>query len=1094
MKLSKTRSLVLSAIVLVAVAVPPIAHAFEVSGAFFYEDRLYNGHGFTGTVQNLPIRHATVEIVDAATTLPLATGYTGTDGSFAIEVDGQTLPVSFYARCLTDGGDIYYITVVDAPQRDLMGGWVPPNPPIHAITSDTVLLHDPMLDYDLGSYLVQDTDGTGVAQAFNIFDNVVDFFDWVALPGNLGHLPEAENYVSLSWGPLNPNTGSNYTINTIMLSSPGTGSDTDGWADTVILHETGHWFDDNYSRSDNPGGAHFLGDNDANVLLAYGEGAATYHCAKVREFRALSRGIDNLVSLYADLTIPPPVGTPGGLSFSYDFETGVFGNTGAPIGQIGSANETNVTSALWDLLDGPGTPDATPGFDDDPVEVADSYAWAIEVDYLPSVPPSNPITVEDYWQGWFALNGPGFMQSGLETIFVTLARMPFLEDGFEDDGTPALAGSIVPMAHVVSPGGGVVINEIELGPLDAVELYNAGESAADLTGWQIEVYQNDIAPGDPPTIYTFTGGTLLPGETITLHEAGSPLDNGPYHVYAGDQQTFNAPWNTGIDGAVEVRDNLGTPLDFVKWRAADGTENSTPVPAGLTFTGLLNTPPAPQTLARDISGTDTDSASDFSGHYGSLGSVNHPAPQYHTLFDVGDQDVIAFDAVAGTRYGFETKGPFSKSDPRIELLSSSGATLGSNDDIQGSVRDARLDFYASESGTFYVRVTHVGTQTDYAEYQLLAFERPPSEALIAPGGLSAEAANHTHISDPVTLQWVNASAYDAVRVYRDGSMLAELPGSASSYLDSADRGFYQYGVSGVLGGSETAQAVAYEYAGPVVCYSADDFESGTAGLWIHEESAPASSWDVTPFAQTGAWAFTDSPLGVPYRGCPAGESGCTVNAIAEFGVPAILQPGATLEWDHICITEAEYDYGIVEITDDDGITWVEIARYDQTHDPGWEDNVADPTDWRHESLDLSDFAGSEVRIRFRLESDTNLEFEGWFVDNLLLGTGTGCVAADVEDFVAAGVLQMFPPRPNPIHGNASVLYVLPENQDRVDLILYDVAGRVVRYERFGAQPLGPHAWTWDGTNREGAPVASGVYFARLQAGKESVSIKMMKLD
>jgi hypothetical protein len=93
------------------------------------------------------------------------------------------------------------------------------------------------------------------------------------------------------------------------------------------MHETGHWFDDVFSQTDNPGGAHFIGDNNANILLAYGEGAATYHCAKVREWRALTHGTDQLVSLYADLQIPPDVGTPGGLSFSYDFETGNFGDT-----------------------------------------------------------------------------------------------------------------------------------------------------------------------------------------------------------------------------------------------------------------------------------------------------------------------------------------------------------------------------------------------------------------------------------------------------------------------------------------------------------------------------------------------------------------------------------------------------------------------------------------------------------------------------------------------------------------------------------------------------------------------------------------------
>ncbi|MEO5616557.1 MAG: lamin tail domain-containing protein [Candidatus Eisenbacteria bacterium] len=686
------------AILALILALPSAAHAFTVSGRFLYEDRIWNGNGYTGTVQNLPIRRAQVEIVNVATTLVLASGVTDGNGNYSIDVTGQAVPVSFYARCLTDGRPNYQIWVVDAPNRDLMGGWVPPNAPVHAITTGNVLLHNPASPYSFGDYLIQDTDGTGVAQAFNIFDCAVDFFDWISQPGVLGRLPNASEYVTYSWGPMNSNEGSNYTRNTILLASPGQGNDTDAWSDTVILHETGHWYDDNFSRSDNPGGPHFIGDNDANIKLAYGEGTATYHCAKVRERRALVHGSDNLVSLYGDLMIPPPVGTSGGLSFSYDFETGNFGNDGRPIGQIGSANETNVTSALWDLMDGPGTPDATPGTDDDLVEVDDSYAWAIENSYLPSIPSGNTVTVEDYWQGWFALNGAGFMRSGLENIFVTLAKMPFIADGLEPDGTLATAGTITPMAHTVSGTGKVVINELHLGALDAIELYNSDDTPVDLTGWKIEVFANGLAPQDSINTYVFPTFTLNPGEVVVVHEAGTPIvDDGPVHLFAGNQQNFNAAWNSGLDGACLLRDAANTPVDFVKWRDAGGENNHTAVPAGLTYTGLLDTPPAPNTMARDISGTDTDAAADFSGHYGSLGSANHPSPQYHTLFDTGDQDVIGFLAVAGTRYGFETKGPYSKSDPRIELLDASGAVIGSNDNYQSNIRDARLDYLAGSS-------------------------------------------------------------------------------------------------------------------------------------------------------------------------------------------------------------------------------------------------------------------------------------------------------------------------------------------------------------------------------------------------------------
>ena len=1071
---------------------PGAANAFTVSGRFEYEDRVWNGNGYTGTVQNLPIRRARVEIVSVAGLTVIGTGTTDAAGDYSVSVTGQTLPVSFYARCLTDGRPFYHTFVVDAVERDRLGGWVPPNAPVHAISTDPVLAHDPLQNHSFGTYRIQDTDGTGVAQAFNIFDCAVDYFDWLNQPGMLGRLPNASEYVTFSWGPSNANEGSNYTAQTILLASPGQGNDTDGWSDTVILHEAGHWLDDVFSQSDNPGGAHFIGDNNANVLLAYGEGAATFHCAKVREFRALANGNDNLVSLYADLAIPPDVGTPGGLSFSYDFETGNFADDGTPIGQRGSANETNVTSALWDLIDGPATPDATPGVDDDSVDETSQVAWAIETTWLKgTLPASESVTVEDYYQGWFALNGASFHKPGVDEIFVTLAKMPFYEDGFEADNSVASAGSIQPVAHALG-GTHVVINEIDSGPLDAIELYNGTAVAVDLTGWKIQVFANATAPQESLNVYTFPAFTLQPGAVVAVHEKGTPaVDDGPVHLYAGDQQVFNAAWNHDVDGACVLLDAAGTPVDFVRWRDDLGTESSTPVPPGLAWSGSVDMPAAPSTLARDISGTDTDAASDFSAHGGSIGSANHPAPQNHTVYGVGDLDVIGVSAAAGTRYGFEARGFYSASDPRLELLDGAGNVIGSNGDVQGSVRDARLEFLAPATGTYYLRVSHEGGDTDWAAYDLMAFQRPPTNTLLAPAGITAAADNGTDTADEIVLRWANSSVYDSVRLYRDGSLIAQLGGGVITYTDQANRGLYQYQVSGVRAGVETARASDYTFAGVLSCYASDDFESGNALMWARPESQPGSRWDVTPFAEAGLFGFTDSPSGV-YRGCPTGPSGCRENSIAEFGLPAKLRAHSTLEWDQICITEATYDFCIVEISADDGATWTELARYDQAADPRWEDFVAEPGDWRHESISLEGYSNQEVVVRFRLESDTNLEFDGWYVDNVTIAD-PGCLTVSVGGGALPRAVLFLPPAPNPVRSSARLSFALPSREERVDVGIYDVSGRVVRFERLGARDPGFHSWTWNGLDGQGRPVASGAYFVRLNAGSRSLTQKLLKL-
>jgi len=1092
------RSLLHSLIVMAgALVLAHSAAAFTVSGRFLYEDRMWNKDGYSGAVQNLPIRHARVEVVNLAGGLSLATGATDAAGFYTLNVTGQTLPTSFYVRCSADGSPAgYYVKVLDNFVRVPTVGLDSTGAMVYAIVSDTTLLNPVTNNVNKGTFLIRDLDGSGVAQAFNILDCGMDMFDWVASSDVRGSLPAPEQSLTYAWKPLtgppgNAGGGSNYSMRGIYIGADTT--DTDGWSDTVVMHETGHWYDDMYSRTDNPGGAHFIGDNNANVLLAYGEGSATYHCAKGREYRAFHRTnlvgqpIDNHVSVYADLMIPPPVGTPGGLSFAYDFETGNF-NDGTPIGQRGSANETNVTSALWDLVDGPETPDESPGVDDDPVDVSDHFAWTIEHDYLPTIPAH--LTVEDYYQGWFALNGAGFQQAGMDAIFVGLARMPFHADAAEPDNALGSARPITPEAHTASAGH-IVINELDLGAQDAVELYNATSAAVDLTGWQLQVYVNNDTQQQAARIYVFTGPTVAPGDAVALYERGDDSLNGQYHLYAGttNPEAWNASWNAGLDGACVLRDASGNAVDFVKWRDAQGNDNNTPVPSGTAFNGVLVAPPTNDLhLARNVNGLDTDNASDWSYQPTTLASANYTSSLSRTSFGTGDADLFTFNAVAGTRYGFEAVGPFSATDPKIDLLSATGTVLGSNDNSDPGVRDARLDFFAPASGVYYLRVTHVGADTDWGEYDLAALVNPASNSLQAPVGVSASAGHQSDTSDRVDVSWLNSSTYDSVKVYRDSTLVAALAGSAGAFEDHAPRGLYRYEVSGKRAGTETARSQSFEFAGKVTCHAEDDFESGAAAEWVTD----GSTWGVTPIAAGGHFAFTDSPAGT-YMGCPTGASGCKHNAIAMFGVPTILPSGSRLEFDQICCTEDNFDFGIVEISTDKGGSWTELARYDMGDDPGWADGVGDPTDYRHASLDLSPYANQYVLVRFRLESDSNLEYDGWYLDNVHVNDATCTPVVSVQPPSAPRRLALEYASPNPGRGPVRFTYSLPERDAEVEVHVLDVSGRMVRRDRVGAKAAGDYLWTWDGRDQNGQAVSAGVYFARLVTSRHALSKKTILL-
>jgi hypothetical protein len=85
------------------------------------------------------------------------------------------------------------------------------------------------------------------------------------------------------------------------------------------------------------------------------------------------------------------------------------------------------------------------------------------------------------------------------------------------------------------------------------------------------------------------------------------------------------------------------------------------------------------------------------------------------------------------------------------------------------------------------------------------------------------------------------------------------------------------------------------------------------------------------------------------------------------------EPGdqVDFEWDQRFAIENNYDYGYVDVSSGGDSAWVTLASFDN---PGFSGTPGSSTDWDHEtyghwSLDISAYAGVDVEVRFRLESD-----------------------------------------------------------------------------------------------------------------------------
>lgn len=82
--------------------------------------------------------------------------------------------------------------------------------------------------------------------------------------------------------------------------------------------------------------------------------------------------------------------------------------------------------------------------------------------------------------------------------------------------------------------------------------------------------------------------------------------------------------------------------------------------------------------------------------------------------------------------------------------------------------------------------------------------------------------------------------------------------------------------------------------------------------------------------------------------------------------------------------------------------------------------------------------------------------------------------------------------PNPFNPATTVSFSLSE-RGHASLVIYDVAGRLVRVLADNVMEAGPHEVTWDGRDHEGRAIASGVYFYRLETGVYTETRKMVLL-
>lgn len=247
------------------------------------------------------------------------------------------------------------------------------------------------------------------------------------------------------------------------------------------------------------------------------------------------------------------------------------------------------------------------------------------------------------------------------------------------------------------------------------------------------------------------------------------------------------------------------------------------------------------------------------------------------------------------------------------------------------------DFHIAQAGATGMTLGWTEVGDDGLQGKASAYEIRYSDKPIAADGSNWDqalpAGGYGIPSDPGTAETarVAISPDDSAKHYFFGLKVYDKLGNASGLVTAE--------------GDSLAAAVAFK----------DDMEADNNN-WTADKP-----WGKVTDAAQGK-VYTDSPNG-------AYDSNANTSLTSKaIDLSTVQNPRLIFKEKHD--TEANYDFAHVEVTADGGKTWSEVAKYDGTND------------WTERNLDLGAYAGKTVQVRFRMTSDSSINKDGIYVDDV----------------------------------------------------------------------------------------------------------------
>lgn len=265
-------------------------------------------------------------------------------------------------------------------------------------------------------------------------------------------------------------------------------------------------------------------------------------------------------------------------------------------------------------------------------------------------------------------------------------------------------------------------------------------------------------------------------------------------------------------------------------------------------------------------------------------------------------------------------------------------------------------------------------------------------------------------------------------------------------------------------------------------------DTATEGIWERDDPVGVLSGAWQPeddHTQDGThcWITGNPPVGSP----PFFDE---LDGRTSFNTPVMnladvnMIQGSFWYWTRIG-TISPNNYLELRMSSDGGNSWTTVERIHASTTPNWVEHTFRISPWEF------DFTGT-VRFQFAAQDGTPTTMEclvdDWFVEKL--SSNTSDVGTDAPSPALA--LRLDAGAPNPFHSATDLRYTLP-SRERVELTIFDVAGRQVRSLISESRDAGEHRVRWDGNDDLGRPAASGNYFARMTVGNWNATRSLVLL-